>query len=105
MIFNYMLVGFRISMQHGYILSWILNYETIRHFIKRLNIVKNIHFSFLQRPHHNIMIGFALITQSLYGKVKELVKAGRIEITGGMWIEPDLDMSSGELLVCQRLNG
>ncbi len=32
---------------------------------------------------------------ALYGKVKELVKAGRIEITGGMWIEPDLDMSSG----------
>ena len=35
------------------------------------------------------------MTQALYGKVKELVKAGRIEITGGMWIEPDLDMSRG----------
>lgn len=42
---------------------------------------------------------------SLWAQVKELVKKGQIEITGGMWIEPDLDMPCGESLVRQRLYG
>lgn len=41
----------------------------------------------------------------LWERVKAKVARGRIEITGGMWIEPDLDMPSGEALVRQRLYG
>jgi alpha-mannosidase len=41
----------------------------------------------------------------LWTEVKDLVKAGRIELTGGMWVEPDLDMPCGEALVRQRLYG
>jgi len=38
-------------------------------------------------------------------KIKELVKEGRWEIVGGMWVEPDLNMPDGESLVRQLLVG
>ncbi|GAB4313644.1 MAG: hypothetical protein Kow0069_14870 [Promethearchaeota archaeon] len=41
----------------------------------------------------------------LWRRVKELVASGRLEPTGGMWVEPDLELSSGESLVRQRLHG
>ena len=43
--------------------------------------------------------------KKLWEKVKQKVKDGRIELTGGMWVEPSLDMPSGESLVRQRLYG
>ncbi len=41
----------------------------------------------------------------LWDLVKSAVAKGRIELTGGCWIEPDLDMPWGESLVRQRLYG
>ncbi|MBI5725192.1 MAG: alpha-mannosidase [Planctomycetes bacterium] len=41
----------------------------------------------------------------IYGRVKKAVAAGRWEIQGGMWIEPDCNMPSGESLVRQFLHG
>lgn len=38
---------------------------------------------------------------SLYGKIKEQVRAGRIEPLGTFWVEPDCNMPSGEALVRQ----
>lgn len=43
--------------------------------------------------------------EKLWPKVKQMVKDKRIEPTGGMWIEPDLECPSGESLVRQRLFG
>lgn len=40
-----------------------------------------------------------------FEKIKEFVKEGRLELVGGMWIEPDLNCTSGESLVRQRLYG
>ncbi len=40
-----------------------------------------------------------------FEKIKERVKEGRLELVGGMWIEPDLNVTSGESLVRQRLYG
>ena len=40
-----------------------------------------------------------------FEKIKERVKEGRLEVVGGMWIEPDLNCTSGESLVRQRLYG
>ena len=37
--------------------------------------------------------------------IKQRVKEGRLEIVGGMWIEPDLNCISGESMVHQRLYG
>lgn len=42
---------------------------------------------------------------SLYGRIKEAVKAGRWEIQGGMWVEADCNVTSGESLVRQILHG
>jgi alpha-mannosidase len=40
-----------------------------------------------------------------FKKIKEWVDKGRIELVGGMWIEPDLNLVSGESLARQRLYG
>ena len=45
------------------------------------------------------------LAPALWEVVKKNVKEGRIELAGGMWVEPDLNMSSGEALVRQRLYG
>lgn len=41
----------------------------------------------------------------LYEKVKERIREGRWELVGGMWIEPDLNLPSGESLMRQMLYG
>lgn len=42
---------------------------------------------------------------ALYEQVKERVREGRWEITGGMWVEPDTNVPSGESLVRQFVYG
>jgi alpha-mannosidase len=41
----------------------------------------------------------------LFKEIQQRVKEGRWEIVGGMWVEPDLNMPSGESLVRQLLVG
>lgn len=41
----------------------------------------------------------------LYERVKAQVASGRWELVGGMWVEPDLNIPSGESLVRQNLYG
>ncbi len=41
----------------------------------------------------------------LYAEVKKMVKQGRWEVEGGMWVEADCNLSSGESLVRQFLYG
>lgn len=41
----------------------------------------------------------------LYAKVKERIAEGRWELVGGMWVEPDLNIPSGESLARQLLYG
>ncbi|MCL6442342.1 MAG: alpha-mannosidase [Alicyclobacillus sp.] len=42
---------------------------------------------------------------ALYERIKKHIAAGRWEIVGGMWVEPDLNIPSGESLVRQLLYG
>lgn len=42
---------------------------------------------------------------ALYAKIKRAVAEDRWELVGGMWIEPDLNIPSGESLVRQLLHG
>ena len=42
---------------------------------------------------------------ALYSKVKDAVRAGRIELQGTFWVEPDCSMPSGEAFVRQVLHG
>jgi len=42
---------------------------------------------------------------SLFQEIQQRVKEGRWEIVGGMWVEPDLNMPSGESLTRQILIG
>ncbi|MHA0856844.1 alpha-mannosidase [Paenibacillus sp. CMAA1364] len=41
----------------------------------------------------------------LYERVKKRIKEGRWELVGGMWVEPDLNIPSGESLMRQMLYG
>ena len=41
----------------------------------------------------------------MFAEIKQRVKEGRWEIVGGMWVEPDLNMPSGESLTRQILIG
>ncbi len=41
----------------------------------------------------------------LFEEIKEQVKAGRFDIVGGMWVEPDCHLPSGEAFCRQRLYG
>lgn len=41
----------------------------------------------------------------IYEQVKERIREGRWEITGGMWVEPDTNIPSGESLVRQFVYG
>lgn len=41
----------------------------------------------------------------IYAKIKEKIKEGKWEVTGGMWVEADCNLSSGESLVRQFLHG
>lgn len=41
----------------------------------------------------------------LYDEIKKLVKTGRWEVQGGMWVEADCNLISGESLVRQVLHG
>ena len=41
----------------------------------------------------------------LFERIKERVKEGRWEIQGGMWVEPDCDLPSGEALIRQLVHG
>ncbi len=42
---------------------------------------------------------------ALYERIKQRVKEGRWELQGGMWVEPDCNVTSGESLVRQFLHG
>ncbi|AZN39294.1 alpha-mannosidase [Paenibacillus albus] len=42
---------------------------------------------------------------ALYAKIKRAIAEDRWELVGGMWIEPDLNIPSGESLVRQLLHG
>ncbi len=51
---------------------------------------------------------FAFIKEDspeLYAEIKELIKQGRIEVEGGMWLEADCNLMSGESFVRQFLHG
>lgn len=41
----------------------------------------------------------------IYARVKKHIDSGRFELVGGMWVEPDLNIPSGESLVRQLLYG
>lgn len=63
-------------------------------------------------PEYKFMSSQALLYQNLkeeapelYGQVKEMIRAGRWECEGAMWVEADCNLSSGESLVRQVTYG
>ncbi|MHA1674943.1 MAG: hypothetical protein ACTSYI_15105, partial [Promethearchaeota archaeon] len=55
--------------------------------------------------HYDAALDSPAHPMSLWEATKKYVKAGKIDICGGSWIEPDLNVPSGEALIRQRLLG
>ncbi len=65
-----------------------------------------------QYPEYKFMSSQAQLYQyvkeedpALFEEIKQMVKAGRWEVEGAMWVEADCNLSSGESLVRQVLHG
>jgi alpha-mannosidase len=83
--------------------------ETIR---KGTRTFASVLYNLERYPHYRFGCSqpqlFAWMKQhqpELYLKIKEAVRAGRIELQGTFWVEPDCSMPSGEAFVRQVLHG
>jgi len=96
---------------HAHIdLAWLWPYGETRRKLRRtfhtaLSLMKQSpDFRFNQSTAHY----YAQIEEddpALFAKIREKVAAGRWETLGGMWVEPDVNMPSGESLARQILYG
>jgi alpha-mannosidase len=83
--------------------------ETIR---KGARTLASVLYNLERYPHYRFGCSqpqlFAWIKEhqpELYSKVNDAVRAGRIELQGTFWVEPDCSMPSGEAFVRQVLHG
>jgi alpha-mannosidase len=74
-------------------------FKSILHLMKRY---PNLHFSQSSAQYYKWM---EEKYPKIFEEIKRRVKEGRWEIVGGMWVEPDCNMPSGESLVRQFLYG
>ena len=63
-------------------------------------------------PEHRFMSSQAALynfvkedSPELYAKIKELIKQGKWEADGAMWVEPDMNLVSGESIIRQMIYG
>lgn len=90
--------------------AWLWRYEHTRDKAMRSFATE---LALLDRyDEHRFMSGQAQLYQfvkeddlSLYARIKEAIKQGKWEAEGGMWVEPDMNLCSGESIVRQILYG
>ncbi len=79
--------------------------KTARSFATVLNLMDEFpDFVFM----YNQSVLFHFLKQDypdLWARLKEKVKSGQFEIDGAMWVEPDVNISSGEALIRQIMHG
>ena len=96
-----------VSIGHTHIdVAWLWSLDQTREKVQRsfstvINLMKRY-------PEYKFMSSQAVLYKmlkedcpELYAKIKEMVKAGRWEVEGAMWVEADCNLSSGESLVRQ----
>lgn len=91
-------------------IAWLWRYEHTRNKAQRSFATEVM---LLDRyPEHRFMSSQALLYNfvkeddpELYERIKELIKEGRWEAEGAMWVEPDINLSSGESIVRQIMYG
>ena len=79
--------------------------KTARTFATQLSIIKNYPeyiFGASQPQHYQFMKDQY---PEIYAKIKEAIKSGNWEVQGGMWVEADCNLISGESMVRQLLHG
>ena len=79
--------------------------KTARSFATALNLMEEFpKFVFM----YNQSVLFNFLKQDypeLWDRVKQKVRDGQFEVDGAMWVEPDVNISSGEALVRQIMHG
>lgn len=91
-------------------LAWLWRYEhtrnkAVRSFATEVKLLEEF-------SNHRFMSSQAQLYEyvkednpKLYEKIKELVRMGKWEAEGAMWIEPDMNLASGESIVRQIMYG
>ena len=86
------------TVQDSKIRAYKTFYKAIEHIDKypyfRISLTSPLYYSWVKKYDNN-----------LWEKVRKAVKSERLDVFGGSWIEPDVNCSSGESLVRQRLYG
>lgn len=78
------------------------NYKTFTMALRHMNEYPFFKFSNTSPQYYYWM---EKLTPDIFEDVKRRVAEGRFELIGGMWVEPDLNVISGESLIRQRLYG
>lgn len=91
-------------------LAWLWRYEhtvdkAVRSFATEVKLLKEF-------DEHRFMSSQAQLYEyvkeqnpKLYEEIKSLAKAGKWEAEGAMWVEPDMNLASGESIILQILYG
>ncbi len=87
-------------------LAWLWRYSHTKNKAVRSFATEALLLS--EYPEHRFMSSQAALynfvkedSPELYSRIKELIKEGRWEAEGAMWVEPDMNLSSGESIIRQ----
>lgn len=90
--------------------AWLWDLEQTRH--KAVRSFSTVLKLMEQYPEYKFMSSQAALynmvkqdAPALYDRIQEAVREGRWEVEGGMWVEADTNLASGESLVRQLLHG
>ena len=104
-------IAYADSVGHTHIdVAWLWDLEQTRH--KAVRSFSTVLKLMEQYPEYKFMSSQAQLYSTVkedapevYARIKEMVKQGRWEIEGGMWVEADCNLAGGESLVRQFVMG
>ncbi len=90
--------------------AWLWQYKhtrdkTARSYATALRMLDNYHGHIFMGPQAQLYQYLKEDYPDLFAEIKQAVADGRWEVEGAMWVEPDMNMPSGESLVRQLLFG
>jgi alpha-mannosidase len=79
--------------------------KAARTYINTINLIENYPFYIFGTSQPQQLEWTKQLYPDIYNKIKEDILKGNVELQGGMWVEPDCNLPSGESLVRQIIYG
>lgn len=79
--------------------------KSVRTYINTINLIENYPFYIFGTSQPQQLEWIKQLYPKIYDKIKTYILKGNIELQGGMWVEADCNLPSGESLVRQILFG